>query len=161
MLELAFPIFDQNLVYSKQLVADLTEAQLVQQPVAGPMMNHPAWIIGHNAHVAYYAATFLGHAMKGPSEWKELLGGSSKPQAERSLYPTKVDLLSALEDSHSDLKEAIRNAKPEQLAEPMPEKMRGRFPTVANLLMHILTAHEAVHLGQLSAWRRAFGLPAV
>jgi hypothetical protein len=50
---------------------------------------------------------------------------------------------------------------PEALARPAPERMRSRFPTVANVLLGLMTSHFASHLGQLSAWRRAVGLPSV
>jgi len=35
------------------------------------------------------------------------------------------------------------------------------LPTRGDLLAHILTTHEATHLGQLSAWRRQLGFPPV
>ena len=161
MLELAFPVYDQDLIYAQKLVADLSEDQITKQPVAGQAMNHPALTIGHLAYTNNFAATLLGHPMECPAEWKELLGNSAKPQADRSLYPSKAVLLSALESAHSRLKAAIVSAKPEQLAEPAPERMRNRYPTVEHVLLFLLTAHEAVHLGQLSAWRRASGLPPV
>jgi hypothetical protein len=46
------------------------------------------------------------------------------------------------------------------LAQPLPdERYRHIFPTIGHALLHILTAHAAVHVGQVSVWRRAFGLP--
>jgi hypothetical protein len=39
--------------------------------------------------------------------------------------------------------------------------LKGPLPTVGDLLAHLMTTHEAAHLGQLSAWRRLLGLPGV
>jgi len=52
-------------------------------------------------------------------------------------------------------------ATSEALAQPAPERMRSRFATVGQMIYGLMTAHEATHLGQFSAWRRAIGLPSV
>ena len=41
------------------------------------------------------------------------------------------------------------------------DSMAETLPTLADLLSYLLSTHEAMHLGQLSAWRRQLGLPAV
>jgi hypothetical protein len=38
---------------------------------------------------------------------------------------------------------------------------KDELPTVADLATFLLTGHMGVHLGQLSAWRRMIGLPAM
>jgi hypothetical protein len=41
---------------------------------------------------------------------------------------------------------------------PLPDRMhRDKFPTVGHAVVHILTAHTAVHVGQISCWRRIAG----
>jgi uncharacterized damage-inducible protein DinB len=70
-------------------------------------------------------------------------------------------LLQKLEEAHTRLADAVTKATPEVLAQPAPEKIRARFPTVGVLLIGMMTSHEASHNGQLSAWRRAMGLPPV
>ena len=48
------------------------------------------------------------------------------------------------------------------LAGPLPdERYRDVFPALGHAILHILTVHTAIHLGQLSPWRRAMGLPIV
>lgn len=45
---------------------------------------------------------------------------------------------------------------------PTPnEDFRQIMPTLGNALVFILWAHEAVHVGQLTSWRKAMGLPPV
>ena len=70
-------------------------------------------------------------------------------------------MLKTLEDAHARLADAVTKAAPETLAQPAPERIRERFPTVGALLVGLMTSHHASHNGQLSAWRRAMGLPPV
>ena len=37
------------------------------------------------------------------------------------------------------------------------ERYRDVFPTIGHAVVHILTGHAAVHVGQVSVWRRAAG----
>jgi hypothetical protein len=161
MFELIFPVFSLNLTYANRLAADIAEEQMCLQPVAGRMMNHPAWIIGHLAWVADNGVVFLGLERATPAEWKELFAPSSKPLPERERYPAKPVLLRALADAHLRLADTVTKAAPEVLAGLPPERMRRAFPTVKHALAGLMTSHESVHLGQLSAWRRAMGLPSV
>ena len=39
------------------------------------------------------------------------------------------------------------------------DKFDGEFPTVAGAALFLAVTHEALHLGQVAAWRRARGLP--
>jgi len=41
------------------------------------------------------------------------------------------------------------------------ELVKAALPTVGDLLLHVMTAHPMLHLGQLSAWRRLMGLGSV
>ncbi len=162
MMDLVLPAFKLNLWYSQRLVADLTEEQMCAQPAAGRVMNHPAFLLGHLALVAGdFAGGFVGLSPICPEGWKELFNQGAKPLADRSLYPSKAALLQKLEEAHARLADAAAKAAPETLAQPAPEKIRERFPTVGALLVGLMTSHEASHNGQLSAWRRAMGLPPV
>ena len=45
------------------------------------------------------------------------------------------------------------------LAKPLPDvRYRDRFPSIGYAAVHILSGHTALHLGQLTVWRRAMGL---
>ncbi len=159
MLDLALSLYKFNLTYAQKLVADVPDDQFCMQPAAGKVLNHPAFVLGH---LAWASKRALGYATKGAPadvEGADLYGMGATPQADRARYPSKEKLLGALEEAHASLAAAIAKAKPDLLNQPAPEKVRGRFPTLAHLLMHMLTTHEATHLGQLSAWRRAKGLP--
>ena len=162
MMDLVLPTFRANLWYTQKLAADVPDEQMCAQPVAGRVMNHPAFLLGHLAWAAGdVAADKLGLPPACPAGWKELFGMGAVPQADRSRYPSKAELLKALEDAHARLADAVTKAAPETLAQPAPERARERFPTVGALLIGLMTSHEASHNGQLSAWRRAMGLPPV
>jgi hypothetical protein len=44
-------------------------------------------------------------------------------------------------------------------SDPTPlEAVRGFLPTLGDCFVFVMAAHENMHLGQLSAWRRIQGL---
>jgi uncharacterized damage-inducible protein DinB len=56
----------------------------------------------------------------------------------------------------------VRSLDEAQLAAANPmQRLAERFPTTGHALTHVLVAHENLHLGQLSQWRRVLGLEAV
>ncbi len=161
MLQLAVPLIEQNLGYARRLVADLNESECAAQPVSGCDLNHPAFVIGHLAWVCDIGVTLMGHPAALDPSWRELFSNTAKPLPDRDRYPTMAVLLAAYETAHVRLNDAALASTPEALEQLPPERFRSRFPTVAHVVLHMLTNHEAVHLGQLSAWRRASGFPPV
>jgi hypothetical protein len=161
IFEYALPIYAFGLTYAQKLVADLGDARLCDQPVPGRAMNHAAFTLGHLAWVSEAGGNLLNAPSLGMPDRKELFGMGSQPSSDRSIYPTKAELLGWLEAGHARLVEAVFETKAEVFTQPAPERMRARFPTMGSLILGLMTSHEATHLGQLSAWRRALGLPAV
>jgi hypothetical protein len=91
-----------------------------------------------------------------------LFNPASKPTGDRARYPSKAELLDAYEKSYVRLSEAVRTAPLEAFEREFPNpKLRSSLPTVGVAMIHILGSHHGQHLGQLSAWRRALGLPPV
>jgi len=152
--------YSRNLDYAKRLVADVPEDKMAHQPAPG--MNHPAWVIGHLALVGDMIGGLMGQAPLAPAAWEPIFGNSSKPSADASIYPGKAELVAALERSHARIASIVSGLPPEALAQTMPkEEYRKHFPTTGDALMYIMTFHDGVHLGQLSAWRRVQGMPSV
>ena len=55
--------------------------------------------------------------------------------------------------------EVLRSAEDGLFLQENPlERLRGKFPTVGAALGFYVSGHMMMHLGQLSAWRRAMGL---
>ena len=81
------------------------------------------------------------------------------PSGDASQYPSKAELLAELTAQHERVAEALASADPALFAKEFPDEgMRKYFPRIGDALDYMLTAHEATHIGQLAAWRRAMGL---
>ena len=149
-----------NLDYGHKLVADIPEERMCEQPAPG--MNHAAWVLGH---LTYVADSMIGVFDQKPAmshEWKTLFNLASKPFADRAAYPSKAELLAAYEKAYARLSAVVAEASEETLAREFPNpKLRGSLPTIGIAMLHVLGSHHGLHLGQLSAWRRAMGLPPV
>ncbi|MCC7146159.1 MAG: DinB family protein [Phycisphaeraceae bacterium] len=162
MIEALLTISERNLDYARKLLADLPEEKMTAVPAGTEKMNHAAWILGHLAFVADFYGSQLGLPAKAPKEWQDMFSMTSKPEYRQGLYPAKAVMLKVLEDSHARIAGFARQQSAEFWTKPPTlERWKARFPTMAHVAVHIMVNHEAIHLGQLSAWRRAMGLPAV
>lgn len=159
MLEQELQLHRFILHYARLQLAGIDDSRLADQPAPG--VNHPAWIVGHLAMAADYGVVMLGGAKEIPDSWYQKFGPGSKPIPERAAYPSKEELLKALGHAHERLGVAASSATPEQLARPQTRLFPDHFPTVGAMLCHLMTTHPAVHLGQLSTWRRVNGLGSV
>lgn len=153
-------VYGSLLDYARKLVDDVPDAAFTEQPI--PELNHPAWVLGHLAFVASYALKNFGQAMLVDESYAKLFGPGSKPVPDRGVYPSKEALLAAYEAGHAAVDTAVANLTAEQLSAPNPvRRLAHRLPTMTGFVGHILTSHEAIHLGQLSAWRRVTGRSSV
>jgi hypothetical protein len=144
--------------YCRMLVGDIADERLAEQPLPG--VNHPAWILGHLAYSADRARGLLGAQKEFPAAWTPLFGPGAKPSASRSDYPSKEELLRAVEQGFERLRQTIATASPEQLSQPSTNPYtKDALPTVKDGVAFLLTGHLGVHLGQFSMWRRMIGLP--
>ncbi len=145
-----------TLGYLKRLIADVPDPDLTRQPIG--VVNHPAWVIGHLT----YSCQALGGELELPTwlpaEWEPRFGTGSIPISDRSAYPSKADLLTALADGEARVSNRLANLGDAGMSTALPdERHRSTFPTVGHAVVHILAGHAAVHVGQVSVWRRAAG----
>ena len=147
--------------YARQLVADLSSEEMVSQPVPGVVMNHPAWVFSHlSVYPPVVSAILRGQRFEDPANAR--FGKNSKPEPKSDVYEPKDELMGRYFAGRNAAAIALRECDAETLgAEPPLERWKGRFLTVADLLMHLMLEHEAQHMGQVSAWRRAGGRPSV
>lgn len=158
MIDLICGRFAYQLDYLRDLIADIPESRLAEQPAPG--MNSPAWILGHLAWAADLIPVLLGQASMLDDGWAERFGATSCPSPDATLYPSKSDLFATLEAAHTRALAALPLITPEILASEQPAaEFRFFLPTVGDAIVQIMTTHEAGHAGQLSAWRRAAGMP--
>ncbi|MCL2648879.1 MAG: DinB family protein [Phycisphaerales bacterium] len=146
-----------------KLVADLSDQQMCYQPA--PKTNHPAWVLGHLLSSEYMFLSLIGGSPIPAwidAEYRATYGGNSQPVADKSKYKPKSFYIEKLTAAREQIIARLKQMKDEDFAAPHPDPARReRFPTIGHMVMLYGTWHEAYHSGQLSAWRRVQGLPAV
>ena len=146
-----------NLGHLESLVKDLTDEQMVQQPHG--LVNHPAWTLCHLASASNHTGVALGLESTFPADWEAAAKTGGVPSADASGYPSRDALVAELRKQHERVAEAVANADLAAFAKEYPdENTRKHFPTVGDFVDYLLSAHEANHIGQVAAWRRAMGL---
>ena len=153
-----------NLAYARLLVADVSQEAMCQSGGAG-LENHPAFTIGHLVTGSSQGCAVLGLDRDEPDGWAELFerkgpGDRRLPESDASKYPGRDELIAELARQHERLTAAIHAASEAQLDTPCSWQFDNWMPNVRGVLTFLCTGHEALHLGQLAAWRRAMGLPA-
>jgi hypothetical protein len=152
--------FALNIRYAQNLLQDVSNDQMTSQPVAG--MNHPAWIVGHLTHSFQAIGGEMGIAAWLPEGWAERFGTGSALADDPSQYPPQAELIEVFNDAAERVSNRLKQLSDLSLSEPLPdERYRHVFPTLGSAALHILTCHLSVHLGQLSAWRRAMRMKPV
>jgi uncharacterized damage-inducible protein DinB len=160
MLEHLSSVYRFNLQLAKMLVADIREEHMYQQPIAG--MNHASWILGHLTMPRLWAKEPLKLDVTVPPDWVEKFNAGSTPVAKEGFYPSKAELIAVLEYTHAVMEAGLRKLTEEDLAQPTQnERMRKFMPQMGDVITGLMSTHESYHIGQLSGWRRAMGLPRV
>jgi len=152
-----------TLGYAEMLTADLSEEQFAHMP--HPDMNHPAFCLGHLAVTANGVLKTIGRADLADSKpgFEQLFDTGAKCLEGDGGYPAKEELLAYYLDRYRVLGGAARELDEAALAGPNPSdgRLREMLPTLGGYLNFVLNGHNMAHLGQISAWRRAVGLPGV
>jgi hypothetical protein len=146
--------FRFTLTYAEKLAAELGDEELAALPHPG--MNHAAWVLGHVALGSDFVALLLGQPLFTDEAWMATFGPGSTPVSDRAAYPSKDKLLATMRTTHARAIELMSQATGAQMDAPNATRFfPAQFPTVGALIIHLMTTHAALHLGQLSAWRRA------
>ena len=155
--------WQKNVQYAPKLVDDLSEQQMALQiaPEGKTGANHPAWILSHlNAYLPIMQALINGETFEDPKQHP--FGMLSKPEADRSIYADKDELINCFVEGHDAVTQLLTDASDSILQQDvMLPRWQAVMPTVAHALPYLMLNHENQHLGQLSAWRRIQGLPSV
>lgn len=158
-----------GLMYAERLLAGIEPAQFARLARPGGQViqtNHPAFIFGHLALYPPRVLAALGRpadAIAVPAAWESLFksGAECRDDSEGSIYPAMGLITEAFFNGYRAAIEAVSRATDEQFARPNPAegRLRELFPTIGSAISFYLGGHVQNHLGQLSAWRRAVGLP--
>ncbi len=159
MIEMLLHAQQRTADYGGRLTADLTPEQAVAQPAAA--VNHAAWVLSHlNAYLPVMAALIRGDEFPDPKDHE--FGMKSKPLADASLYAPISELRTTFLEGNQAAADALREAGPDCLDRDMTlERWKTIMPKTGIALSYLMLAHQNLHLGQLSAWRRVQGLPSV
>ncbi len=146
-----------QLGYFEKIVADIPAESFAQRGAGGG--HPPVWIVGHLAIVGETATRLVGGEEPTHPEWLPLFGPRSSdevPDAERF---GKQELVEALHVAYAQLHSQAAGMTDELASRPHALALLKGTPIESNgdLLAHVLTSHFALHLGQLSCWRRAAG----
>jgi hypothetical protein len=157
MFEREQTLYQFQLNYIKLLSADLEDGKLHETPFPGA--NPPVWILGHLAVCTDYAARMLGEKPVLPRDWHKQFAPGSNPQALEPPYPTKAELLAALEAGHQRVVNALPAASTALLDQPHAVELLKptNLKTNGDVLAHLMSTHVAFHVAQLSACRRGLG----
>lgn len=154
---------EKNHAWALSLVADLDDGQMVLEPPGSRPrpMNHAAWVLCHlKTYRPIVAQLIRGASFPDPLDHP--FGMKSFPQPDRSLYPPKDAILGELETGRGLVESALRDSTDATWAAPVTlVRWQSRWTSVGMGVPFLLLNHENMHLGQLSAWRRALGLPMV
>lgn len=128
--------------------------------------NHPAFVYGHLSLYPARLSGFLGidaSAFAAPAAWTDLFkaGSECKDDPEHTIYPKKDVLTAAFQKGYTGFLEAFAKIDDAVLLQPHPdEAIRTKFfPTLGAASIFMLTSHVTFHVGQISTWRRCYGLP--
>jgi len=155
--------------YSERVTKDLTDSNFGRLPRWGMQgdvikCNHPAWVFGH---LAVYPARILNalgvkHHADAPANFESLFkdGTPCHDDITGTIYPPMKTVMAAYFKAIDAVIEATGKLSDADLAKPVAdENMKKHFPTNGELLIFMLNNHIALHVGQISTWRRTMGLP--
>jgi len=154
--------YDFNYSYAQALVKDLSDEQMTLTPAKG-LVNHAAFTLGHLVSGSALVAKKLGSAYEMQKDWKDLFlrkgpGDPREPDLNTDKYPSKVELLQELKNQHEEVKSLLRKLDLAFLSKEQEWRFKIYMPILYDYLLFMCVNHEAMHLGQLAAWRRSIGL---
>lgn len=149
--------------FAELLVKDVPADKFAHKP--HPTMNHPAFCIGHLSLYPNRAFTILDKpemAVVKPG-YPELFQAGTLCVEQDGRYPPKDEIVAYYLERYTAIAEFLPQLSDEVFARenPLEGRMKEIFPLVGIAVNFLLNNHHMMHLGQLSAWRRAMGLGSV
>ena len=151
----------RSLWHAERLFADIPPEKFCYRQ--SPNMNHPAFIVGHLSLYPNRIVTLIGREdliTDVPAGWLELFQAGSVCGDDASKYPKKDALTKVFFDGYRKVAEILPGVDDEVFRRdnPLEGRMREVFPKVGIAVNFLCNNHLAMHLGQISTWRRTIGL---
>lgn len=154
--------------YAHGLVKDIDDKVFASKPSSKTSeivnLNHPAFLMGHLGVYPEKILDLLGEDSSGvvaPEGFKELFlkGIACEHDPDRNIYPSKDVILANFNSGYEIIVEALSRASTARFDETNPyEDAIERFPTIGAFVSFLVSGHMAMHLGQISSWRRIMGM---
>jgi hypothetical protein len=150
--------------YGQALLKDIKPSDFARKP-GGVDMNTPAWNYGHLSIYPDRALfTLIGRPelAKPIAGHEEMFSAKSKCQDDPAgtIYPPMEVIVQRYTERYDAFLRVLEETPDSALVKPLPDDhaFKDRFSSVAGVMNFMLSAHIMSHLGQVSAWRRNFGL---
>ena len=151
-----------SLAYARELVRDVDDNAMYRSFGDG-LENTPGFTLGHLSIASAMMAEYLGDSYDVPTGWDDLFRRTGPGDSRRGVQsdrerPSKALLLAELTRLHDDVTSRVRAMSPSEFQKPVEWRLSKYYPTLGGLLSFMCVTHEAMHLAQVAAWRRAAGL---
>ncbi|MSR44941.1 MAG: DinB family protein [Phycisphaerales bacterium] len=153
------PALKMSMGYAEKLLVSIPADQFAVMPKSD--LNSPAFCIGHLALYAPWVCEMMGHPQADalPSTYEPLFKNGAPCVATPGHYPSKDELVIHFTKGWNRVALLLPTVADAQFAKPNPvAHMVERAPTIGALVSFMCLAHNMMHLGQISAWRRVMGL---
>ncbi|MCC6971864.1 MAG: DinB family protein [Phycisphaerales bacterium] len=153
--------------YAQRLLKDVSPAMFARKAVVNGKSietNHAAWVYGHLCLYPQRIAIALGRASdvpELPASWEALFkdGTPCLDDADAQIYPAMSAVVDAYIKGYEAIASVVLTISDADFSKPTPvERYREFLPLVGGMAMFMMNNHIAVHMGQVSAWRRCMGL---
>lgn len=143
-----------------KMVEEIPSGDFQRLPSGGG--NSPNWLLGHLTVVNLMGVATLGGRPGGLKEMLPVYGPGSKPTEDTTTLSSKEELLETFNATADQFVALVEAATADQLnAQRESPILREVLPTNRDIVGHLLTTHLALHVGQLSAWRRGHGMDSI
>jgi len=160
LIQTIVPSAELVLRYADQLVQSVPAESFAKMPMKD--LNSAAFNIGHLSIYGDRICGLLGrNDLVQPMPYSADLFKAGAPCLDQpGLYPSKETLVATFFERQRRAIDAFRSTTEATLLAENPAEGRFKemFPTVGSAAAFLLTGHVAMHLGQISAWRRVMGL---
>jgi hypothetical protein len=152
---------ERALGYAEALLKDIPAERFAHMP--HPTMNHPAFNIGHLAGYPDRVFAMVGRPelAKRREDWDKLFAAGAPCVEQDGRYPAKQEIVERFIERSRAAIDALASVPDEVHGRQNPAEGRFRemLPTIGIAVNFLLNSHVMMHLGQISSWRRAVGLP--
>lgn len=153
------PALKMSLGYAAKLLESIPAEQFAVMPKSD--LNSPAFCIGHLALYAPWVSELVGHPQANalPATYEPLFKNGAPCVATAGHYPSKDELVNYFTTGWTTVALLLPTVDDAHFAKANPvAQLSERVPTLGALVAFMCLAHNAMHLGQVSAWRRVMGL---